>query len=261
MRSLTWLSALGTLAILFSTSCGSGHSGAGTGTVKLKLTDAPASIDAVNLVVDQVSVHRVGDDDSGWEVIRTDTFTVDLLTLRNGVFADFAEGIVPAGHYNQVRLKLTDGSTITVDGDTQPLTVPSGMSSGYKIHGDFEVPEGGTVTLLLDFDAEQSVHQTGNGRWMLRPTCKVMVENQAGSISGSVDPASQETQVFALSGPDTVSRATSGGNGGFVLGLLSAGTYDVAFDPGAGYRDTTRAGISVSAGQTTDIGATVLTPE
>jgi len=251
------------LALIGAAGCGSDQTGAvGTGTVRLRLTDAPAAIEAVNLVVDEVSVKRLlGDDDEGWETIRTDDFTVDLLTLRNGVFVDFAEGVVPAGRYGEIRLLLGEGSNLVVDGEMHPLTVPSGMSSGYKIKGEFEVPDGGEVVLLLDFDAERSIHQTGNGRWMLRPTVKSMVAEQAGAIAGSVDPTTVETRVYALVGPDTLQRTITNGDGRFVLGLLGTGTYDVAFDPGAGWRDTTRAGIGVTAGATTDIGATALTPE
>ena len=263
MTSQNYCCLLAALGLIGALGCGSDRSaGVGTGTVRLRLTDAPADIDAVNLVVDQVSVHRLSDgEDEGWEVIRTDDFTVDLLTLRNGVFVDFAEGVVPSGTYNQVRLLLNSGSSIVIDGETHPLTVPSGMQSGYKIHGEFEVPDGGEVVLLLDFDAERSVHQTGNGRWMLRPTCKAMVDHTAGSIAGSVEPATVETRVYALSGADTLGHTIAGEDGRFVLGLLGAGTYDVAFDPAPGWRDTTRAGIGVSAGATTDIGVTVLTPE
>ena len=170
-------------------------------------------------------------------------------------------GLVPAGHYNEVRLLLGEGSTITVDGVIEPLTVPSGMSSGYKIKGDFTVPEGGTVVILLDFDAARSIHQTGNGRWMLRPTVKLMVGAQAGAIAGSIDPPTVPTDVFAIVGTDTVQHTVADPSGRFVLSLLGAGTYNVAFDPAAGWRDTTRAGIGVSVGATTEIGTTVLTAE
>jgi hypothetical protein len=259
----TCLLLIAAVAILGGGSgCGSDPNGPGTGTVRVFLTDAPTDIDAVNLVVDEVSVRRVGDDeDEGWEVIRTDDFTVDLLTLRNGVFADFAEGTVPAGTYDEIRLKLTDGSNLVVDGETHPLTVPSGMSSGYKIKGPFEVPDGGEVVVLLDFEAEQSIHQTGNGRYMLHPVVRLMVGESAGSIGGTVSPADVVTEVFALANGDTAARTVTGQDGSFVLSLLGAGSYDVRFDPPAGWRDTTRAGIGVTAGERTDIGTTELTPE
>src|SRR5437867_1041099 len=114
----------------------------GYGQVVLRMTDAPAALEAVNLVVKQVSIHRAGDegeregedddslevevdddsldvdDDSteahegGWEVLSEETRTFDLLQLRNGVLVTLATGTVPVGHYTQIRLKLGSGSNV-----------------------------------------------------------------------------------------------------------------------------------------------------
>src|SRR5262245_33253895 len=123
-----------------------------TGTVKVSMTDAPAAVDAIHLVITEVSVKRTGEN-AGWEVISSEVQHVDLLTLRNGTFTDLGIGLVPTGDYEELRFKLGDGCTIVVDGVTHPLTIPSGLSSGFKLKGDFSVPSGGGVTLLLDFDA------------------------------------------------------------------------------------------------------------
>ena len=65
---------------------------------------------------------------------------------------------------------------------------------------------------------------------------------------------------YAIQGADTVGSAlTSGGD--FTVNVLPVGTYSLAFHPGTAYRDTTIAGVAVTAGTTTNVGAVQLTPQ
>lgn len=286
MRRLPLLLALAGLAALLAlgalAGCGQhpATSGPGLGTVHVRLTDDPGSYDAVNLEVVQVAICRgtaddteaaadsdtseAGSDSTGWEVLSDASATYDLLQLRNGVFATLAIGQVPAGHYTQVRLKLGAGSNVVVDGVTHDLKVPSGMQSGYKLVGDFDVPAGGGVDLAIDFDASRSVVHNGAGVYILKPTARVVVQPAAttGSIQGTVDPNDVAVSAFAIFGSDTVATtATTAGDGSFVLPMLAPGTYDVALHPATSYADTTIAGVGVTAGSTTDLGTITLTPQ
>ena len=243
---------------------GSGGTAPGMGTVRIALTDAPASYDSVVIIVREVSIHRgdSGTDDSGWEVIRRDTVAAyDLLTLRNGVFVNLGTGLVPAGHYTQVRLKLAPGSYVVTGGTKYMLTVPSGLQSGYKLVGEFDVPAGGEVDLGLDFDAARSIHLTGSGTYMLKPTVRVFPIGVAGAIDGTLSPGSTEARVFAISGADTVASAMPGGDGFFLLPLLPAGSFNVAVAAQTGFRDTTLTGIAVTPPSTTHLGTITLTPQ
>jgi len=252
------LPALIFLAMLLAfAGCSSQHPVTGTqqGTVHLQMTDAPGPYDAVNLVVTQVAIHRgLPDSTSGWEILNAQAATYDLMKLRNGVFATLAQAMVPAGQYTQIRLKLGAGSNVVVDGVTYPLTVPSGMQSGYKLIGVFDVPANGLLDLALDFDAARSIHQTGNGRYMLQPTCRVMPFSTAGAIAGRILPDTVLASVYAIVGADTVASGAPDSHGAFRLTPLGAGTYTVAIHPRAPYADTSLAGIVVTARQTTDLG-------
>ena len=229
--------------LLASAGCSSKNPVSSTqqGTVRLQLTDAPGPYDAVNLVVTQVAIHRglpdslgqggTSDSTSGWEILSDRAATYDLMKLRNGVFATLAEGLAPAGHYTQVRLKLGVGSNVVVDGVVHPLTVPSGMQSGYKLVGDFDVPATGLLELALDFDAARSIHQTGSGRYMLKPTCRVSPMGDVGGIAGTLVPDSTTAWVYAISGVDTIATGMPALDGHFVLTLLRAGTYTLASIP------------------------------
>jgi hypothetical protein len=238
------------------------EAGPSTGTVTIHMTDAPAveGVDAVNLNIIQVSIKAGGDDsDQGWEVLRADSMNVDLLHLQNGVFTTLATGRVAAGPYEQVRLKLGAGSTVVVNGVTYPITVPSGMQSGLKLVGPFTVPGGSGVDVALDFDASRSIILTGSGTYMLKPVVHVMAMSQAGSIKGRVLPTDVTTNVYAMMATDTLGTATTGLDGRFQISVLSAGTYNVLFDPPSAYFDSTMTNITVTAGHATDLGDVSLT--
>jgi hypothetical protein len=265
LATITLAALAGSLALV---GCSTSPTATTSGTVRIRMTDAPGIYDAVNLVVTQVAIHRglpdsleqdgMSDSVSGWEILSDRAATYDLMKLRNGVFVTLAEGLAPAGHYTQIRLKLGAGSNVVVDGATYPLTVPSGLQSGYKLVAEFDVPASGLVELALDFDAARSIHQTGNGRYMLKPTCRVMPMYDVGAIKGTIVPDSTAAWVYAISGADTIATGMPALDGRFVMTLLKAGTYSVAIDAPAPLRDTTLAGVVVTSQNTTDLGEILL---
>lgn len=242
--------------------CSDDETSPSTGTVTIHMTDAPAveGVDAVNLNIIGVSIKQSGDEsDQGWETLRADSMNVDLLHLQNGVFTTLATARVASGTYEQVRLKLGEGSTVVVNGVTYPITVPSGMQSGLKLVGPFTVPDGGGVDVALDFDASRSIILTGSGTYMLKPVVHVMAMSQAGAIKGRVLPTDVTTNVYALMATDTLGTATTGLDGRFQISVLSAGTYNVLFDPPSAYFDSTMTNVTVTAGHATDLGDVTLT--
>jgi uncharacterized protein DUF4382/carboxypeptidase family protein len=175
------------------------------------------------------------------------------MKLQNGVFTTIGEASLPAGTYTQIRLKLGAGSNVVVDGTTLPLKVPSGMQSGLKLIGTFNVPPGGTTDVGLDFDASRSLHETGSGQWMLKPVVKAFTMTAAGSIHGIVVPDSVATSVVAIQPPDTLGSAQTGAGGQFTISVLAPGSYSLAFHPAEGFRDTTLTNIMVTVGTTTEV--------
>lgn len=253
------------LSVLVIAGCSDSGTSPGFGTMSLRMTDAPGDFQEVNLEIIQVSAHLGGtgddsDSTSGWHVLRAESISVDLLTLRNGVFTTLALAQVPAGHYTQIRLKLGAGSNVVVDGLTHPLTVPSGLQSGYKLVGSFDVPTNGLLDLALDFDAARSIVLTGSDTYLLKPTVRVMPSSSAGSITGHVLPDSVSTTVFAIQAADTIGGALTS-NGDFTVSVLPAGTYSLAFHPATAYRDTTLTNVIVVSGATTNVGSVQLTPQ
>jgi hypothetical protein len=263
MRALLVLSLAATLAVAAGCSEKNNNpTGTAQGTIRMSVTDATGPFDAVHLVVDSVEVHGTGADTvGGWEVLRADSTTFDLVQLQNGVMAPLATGMVPAGTYHMIRLMLGPGSTVVVNGVSHPLVIPSGLQSGLKLVTDFTVPAGGATDLVLDFNANQSVVETGSGTFILNPVVRVQVASQAGAIRGTVLPDSANADVWAITHGDSLAHTRTATDGRFTLAALPVGTYTVAIHPHAlGLRDTTVANVAVTATQTTDLGTIQLTP-
>ena len=277
MGKLFGISVVAAAVILFA-GCSSDHASApGYGTMNVRMTDDPGEFDQVNLVITQVSARAEDfdpdttdvdttdadgedDDGGGWIVLENDPATFDLMTLQNGQFATIGSALVPAGHYTEIRLKLGAGSNVVVDGVTHSLVVPSGMQSGLKLKGSFDVPTGGVFDIALDFDAGRSIFQTGTGQYMLKPVIKILAVRVAGGITGHLLPAGVGATIYATQLPDTAGSARAAADGHFMLAVLSAGSYDLTVHPDSGYRDTTLFGVSVETGLTRDVGGIQLTP-
>lgn len=264
--------ALMALALaLIGCSSGSAPSGSGghMGTVTVHLTDAPANLQHVYLDIDQVSIHAADSTmvpegtggDGDWVVVPTTPGIHDLLQLRNGVFTTIGTGLVPAGTYDQIRLKLGPDNSIVVDSVAYPLKVPSGMASGYKLMGTFTVPPDVGVDVGIDFDAQRSIHQNGHGQWMLQPVARTFLIPLSGAIAGRVVPDSVVTTVYAIQAADTVATAVTDANGHFVLPLLPPSVYSVHFAPySPNYQPLAIEAVSVTAGHVTDMGVITLPP-
>ncbi len=174
-----------------------GGGGSGTGQLRVYMKDKPGgTLTAAIVTIGEVSVHR--SDGLNWEKL---PFTVgtsrtcNLLKLTGGVEDFLGVGNLPAGHYTQIRLKIdkaivyTEGTApalicsedatqfVMVPGETTPTPLDLKVPSDYlKLNHEFTLEGGGTTSLVLDFDAGKSFHQTGNGDWMMQPVISVSMK-------------------------------------------------------------------------------------
>lgn len=221
----------------------------GDATLNVRLTDAPGDYEAVNVEIERVDVHT---DVDGWVTLNTYAGVYNLLDYVNGEDTLLATAELPAGSISQIRLILGDDNTVQVDGQVYELKTPSAQQSGLKLNFHDTLAVGVVHGLILDFDAGQSVVETGNGKYILKPVIRVMGVDVTTGIEGSVLPAIN-TSVMAYNASDTVSTYTDL-TGNFVIGGLAPGTYDVALSPIAPYTDTTLIGVTVTAGSFTNVG-------
>lgn len=199
------------LSALILSGCGGGsggEAGPGTGTLSLSITDASTTrYKAVYVTIDEVQVNRnsgTENGNSGWTTVAAPKQTYNLLKLVGGLTAVLGESELEAGAYYQIRLIIgkhaqSENNILGVphpyanyvilnDGsDTvEALKIPSGMQTGIKLVHNFQIPEDTVVELVLDFDACRSVVETGDRKYLLKPTVKVTGTEDKVTVGGGV---------------------------------------------------------------------------
>jgi hypothetical protein len=144
----------------------------GTGKMTVKMTDAPGNYTAVNVDIQAIEVHYAN---GGWTNLPTNAGIYDLLQLRDSVTATLTSGATMAtGKVNQMRLILGDSNYVVVDSIyNYPLVIPSGENNGLKLNIDADITVDKDLEILLDFDAGQSIKETGSGKYMLQPVLSI----------------------------------------------------------------------------------------
>lgn len=240
--------------ILFS-GCGVSGSENSEGTLNVRLTDAPATYEAVYIDIQQVELNIGSEQEEQWQTISTETMRLDLLKLNNGADTLLASAQLESGSYNQLRLILGDNNEVIVDGESNSLTVPSSGESGYKVNLNAEVTEDTPVTKVIDFDVARSIAVTGNGQYILNPVLKVFDPEATGIISGQLVPQGVPALVSAQIGNETIATTYVEDDGTFSLVGLDENVYKVLIQPDSQqYADTTLFEKEVDMAQTTDLG-------
>jgi hypothetical protein len=228
------------LVLAAAAACGDNTEASGTGTVVVRLTDAPSDdLQSATIYVSQVTVKGSGVS-ADEQVISNTKASYDLLTLQSGITATLGSAAVPTGTYSQIRLLvdsarvvLKTGHTFADGSSTAKLTVPSGSESGLKVNlsPPVEVTAGQTV-LLIDFDVSQSFifqgpHDHPNSI-SFRPVLHATALDVAASISGTVTPLTANATVYAIQGTDTAATAfPNATTGAYTLQFLAPGIYVV----------------------------------
>lgn len=275
---------LGALALSLTfalAACGGGSSGgtgamptSGTSQLSVAMIDAPIqmngiTVTAVNLGIDKVEAVGNG---SAATVIQTYSSpnVVNILDYTSTSNALNFSGVIPAGNYQQIRLVLDTATTTisyTQNGTTYtdvPLTVPSATQGGFgnatstdsgdgagtagvKVNVSLNAQAGNTYGFVLDFNAGQSIVETGSGNFMMKPVIVATAVAQSGSISGTVlNQAGSPVvgaEVEATQNGTVVNAGITDANGNFTIDALPAGSYTLIVENSY----TTQAGAQVTA--------------
>jgi hypothetical protein len=219
------------------------------------MTDAPAVYDAVLIDLQRVEVTGDGGDAI---VLNTNSDIYNLLDLTNGVNTLIATADMEPGTISQIRLILGPNNSVVVDGVAHPLSTPSAEQSGLKlqVHQTFE--PGVSYAIMLDFDANQSIVEKGNGEYQLKPVIRTVDIALSGSIKGSITPIGTIATITATSDGLTFYSSVSNSNGNFLVAGLPAGTYDITVTPASPLVPVTITGKTVTVGASTNVGVIAL---
>lgn len=248
IRDTIFYASLFTVALLLLVSCTKNETANGTARLQVSLTDAPGDYEAVYIDLQDVRINSTTDSASGWSSLEgVKRGTYNLLDLVNGRDTLLSDASIPAGRIQQIRLILGDENYVKIDGKRLKLTTPSAQQSGLKLNIHQDVSEGGTYQLLLDFDVAKSIHETGNGKYMLKPTIRAVLQAITG-VKGYVAPDSVRTAVLAIQGADTVA-STYTMDGAYRIRGLSAGSYNLHFLPAdTSFSKQVKTGITITTG-------------
>jgi len=161
----TFLTILAIAAILAGCSSDNGVSNSNSGMLNVMLTDAPIALAQVWVTITEIEVHQTG---GNWRTISTASKSQDLLTLKNTQEL-LASANLPDGNYTGFRLQVSEGHTVDTQDNTCDLKIPSGK---IEVPVVFNIKAGKLTTVVLDFNAEKSVHVTSAGQseqCILRP--------------------------------------------------------------------------------------------
>ena len=248
------------LSTLIFTACsgGGGSSGGDTGTLSMALTDSSCSgYKAIYVTIDEVRVKKKdgsSNGNSGWKTVATPMKTYNLLKLVNGATEILGEDELETGTYHQIRLIIgkTAESENNINGvphpyanyvefeddsEDEPLKIPSGYQTGVKLVHTFEVEADSFVELVLDFEACKSVVETGSGKYILKPTIKVIETANKYDVYGKVTDDTDEPIEGAL----VSAQISDGLSASVVRSTLTSdvegekGQYSLLLSPGQTY--------------------------
>jgi len=217
------------------------------------MVDATSGFDAVNVEIIGLEANL----GNSWTPLPLDNKGVyNLLSFTNGNSLALLNNTVMAPcTISELRLILGTNNNVVVDGVLCELKTPSGQTSGYKVKMDpQQLIGGGVYHLVLDFNTEESIHETGNGLYMLKPVVSGYLETSVGSITGAISPVNGAYYVESISATDTSGTYINQTDGKFVISAVLPGNYKIIFFPTSGHVEKIVPGIVVVAGQTTQIG-------
>lgn len=239
----------------------------GSGTMNIRLADAPdPTITSIDLVFNKLEA-KVG---NSWQSIPLADETVNLLDLTDSDML-LGSAVLPAGHYNQIRL-FVSSATVTDSDGTHNVNLGSINNNGIKVNINADLGANAVQTLLLDFNVDKSLIKQGNGQYRLQPVLVGVIKVMSGTISGvasdGTNPLLNAHVTAVYEAGDSypigteVNTSSSMADGGFNIWALLPGTYTLNFtwtsEDGTVTKTAQVTGVVVEANENTDVGTVTL---
>jgi cytoskeletal protein RodZ len=138
----------------------------GTGRVVFAISDAKPNMNSITSIVITVDSVQIHSSSQGWVTVSSTAKNYDLIQIKNqGTAALVADTTLNSGDYDQVRLHISN-ATVTDASGTSDAKLPSGE---IKFNSLTTVTSDKITTLDFDFLANETLHVTGNGKYILAP--------------------------------------------------------------------------------------------
>jgi len=255
MKKTILTMALMAIAITLN-SCSSDSSNSNSYAYKVRMTDAPGPFSEVNVDIQAVEVKG-----SNGELVllNTNAGIYNLLDFTNGADTLIATSTLSDSRVSQIRLILGSNNTVVLDGVTYPLSTPSAEQSGLKLLVNQTLYADIDNSILLDFDANASIIETGNGTFKLKPVLRPVLTAISGNIIGSITPVGSLAMVTVTSTSSLlVYTSNVDAEGNFQVTGLPPGTYTVTITPVLPLLPVTQTEVVVTVGVNTNVGVVAL---
>jgi len=224
MNSHKWIYGLVTTAAVSLAGCGGGGGGSDGfsdtyGFLSLGISDGPIH-DAKKVCITFTDIELKPMDGPSTLLTLDDPEKINLLNFQGAnAMPILSNEQLPAGRYEWMRLgvdavrgsnggmgdgesddpDVCDGNASYIvmnDESVHNLYVPSGENNGLKLHGGYTVPVNDQVSLTAEFDLGKSITAPPGQApdVMLRPTIKLVNNNEVGTLTGQVANALAEAE-------------------------------------------------------------------
>jgi len=249
MKKIIFILSIITFGIVLN-SCNKDESTAARYPYSVKMTDAPGPYDAV--YIDLKAVEVIGSNGQAVS-LNANAGIYNLLELSNGVNTLIATSVLADATVSQIRLILGPDNSVVIDGTTYPLSTPSAEQSGLKLQVHQVLYADVANSIIIDFDANQSIVATGGGTYKLKPVLRTIVTATTGKIEGSITPIGTLAAVTATSSGGVSYSSNVNAEGNFQILGLPPGTYSVTITPDLPLLPVTVTDVVVQAGVTTSL--------
>lgn len=210
-----------------------------SGRANVAVTDAAVDAENITGVFLSVGEIRAHSNSEAKVLTKFDSpQTFNLMDYQNGSSYELGEGELEVGTYSEIRFILEGESYVQFDdGSTQDLNVPSGTTSGYKITGEYEVAANSVTDIVVDIDLRKALVLTGDGQYKLRPTARLVINDNTGTITGSISSNNEDRVVVYAYAKGTYSEneaaepaeGSTRFEGSVNSGVVTNGTFTLAF--------------------------------
>ncbi len=195
-RKRVFKSLLAVLAVVFLIGCEVSFFVAfngGTSKLFVRVTDAkpalPHGVEAVFITFEEFFVHKDGGKWYSLPLFQT-PYSVDLLKLQAGRTTTLVQpASLASGTYDRIRMSISSAAVLR-DGRFYAVAIPSGnlvIEKGFY----FDLRDGRTTDLTIDFDLSQSLAATGSlsaYSYELNPVLHINNTEEAAAIRGEIAP-------------------------------------------------------------------------